>query len=56
MIQPDLAEGRLVQLSDIPVLEDFDYYLTQSQMTDRDAARRRARLLFLEWVEDQRSR
>jgi len=56
MIQSDLVEGRLVQLSDIPVLEDFDYYLTQSQMTDRDAARRRARLLFLEWVEDQRSR
>lgn len=56
MIQPDLAEGRLVQLSDISVLENFDYYLTQSSLTSRDAPRRKARQAFLSWIEDERRR
>lgn len=54
MIQPDLAEGRLVQLSDIPVLEGFDYYLTQSALTPRDAPRLKARQAFLSWIAAQR--
>lgn len=56
MIQPDLAEGRLVQLSDVSVLENFDYYLTQSDLTPRDASRRKARQAFLSWIEEQRAR
>ncbi|MGP9805347.1 LysR family transcriptional regulator [Paracoccus sp. NSM] len=56
MIRPDLAEGRLVQLSDLSVLEDFDYYLTQSQLTEGDAARRKARRTFLDWIEAERER
>jgi len=50
MIQPDLAEGRLVQLSEISVLESFDYYLTESGMIPVDNARRRARHAFLSWI------
>jgi DNA-binding transcriptional LysR family regulator len=55
MIQPDLAAGHLVQLSDISVLEEFDYYLTQSNLTPRDAGRRKARQTFLSWIEDART-
>lgn len=33
MIGPDLDQGRLVRLSDISVLEGFDYYLTRSTET-----------------------
>ncbi|WP_323717242.1 LysR substrate-binding domain-containing protein [Paracoccus aminovorans] len=55
MIKPDLAEGRLVPLSDIFVLEDFDYYLTQSGMVPMDAARRRARQAFLSWIEAEQA-
>lgn len=55
MIQPDLAAGHLVQLSDISVLDAFDYYLTQSSLTPRDAGRRRARQIFLSWIEDARA-
>ena len=54
MIRPDLAEGRLVQLSDIPVLEEFDYYLTQSALTPRDAPRIKARQAFLSWIAAER--
>lgn len=53
MIRPDLAAGRLVQLSQISVLEGFDYYLTQSSLTPRDATRRRARQAFLSWIEEE---
>jgi len=35
MIQPDLAEGRLVQLSDVSVLENFTDYLTPSDLTEK---------------------
>lgn len=56
MIQPDLAAGHLVQLSDISVLDEFDYYLTQSNLTPRDSGRRRARQIFLSWIDDERSR
>lgn len=56
MIQPDLAEGRLVQLSDISILENFDYYLTQSSLTPRDATRRKARQTFLAWIEAEQGR
>lgn len=55
MIGPDLAEGRLVQLSEISVLEEFDYYLTQSDLTPRDPVRGRARRAFLSWIEDERA-
>lgn len=55
MIQPDLAEGRLIQLSDISVLENFDYYLTQSSMTPVDATRRRARQAFLAWLKAEQA-
>lgn len=54
MIGPDLAEGRLVQLSDIAVLDEFAYYLTQSDLTPRDAARRKARQAFLAWIDAER--
>lgn len=56
MIQPDLAAGHLVQLSDISVLDSFDYYLTQSNLTPRDSGRRRARQIFLSWIEDERAK
>lgn len=55
MIRPDLAEGRLVQLSGISVLEDFDYYLSQSDLTPRDPVRRKARKAFLSWIEDEQA-
>lgn len=55
MIQPDLAAGRLIQLSDVSVLEDFDYYLTQSDLTAQDAPRRKARRAFLTWIEHERT-
>lgn len=55
MIGPDLAEGRLLQLSEVSVLEDFDYYLTQSSLTPRDAARRKARQAFLSWIRSERA-
>ena len=55
MVQPDLAEGRLVQLSEISVLENFDYYLTESSMIPIDAARRRARQAFLSWIRAERA-
>ena len=56
MIQPDLAAGRLVQLSDISVLDEFDYYLIQSNLTPRDSGRRKARQIFLSWIDDERSK
>ncbi len=56
MIRPDLAEGRLIQLSDISVLESLDYYLTQSSLTPTDAARRRARQAFLSWIRSEQAK
>lgn len=50
MMGPDLAERRLVQLSEISVLEDLDYYLIQSSLTPRGAGRRKAREAFLAWI------
>ncbi len=55
MIRPDLAEGRLVQLSEIAVLESFDYYLTQSHMIPSDAPRRKARQTFLSWIRSEQA-
>ncbi|MFC3170135.1 LysR family transcriptional regulator [Paracoccus fontiphilus] len=55
MIGPDLAEGRLVQLSDVSVLEEFDYYLIQSGPTPRDPGRRKARQAFLSWVKAEQT-
>lgn len=55
MIRPDLAEGRLVQLSEVSVLDRFDYYLTQSELTRRDVAQRRARQVFLAWIRAERA-
>ncbi|MFC3170357.1 LysR family transcriptional regulator [Paracoccus fontiphilus] len=56
MIGPDLAEGRLVQLSDMSVLEEYDYYLIQSSLTPRDAGRRKAREAFLSWIRQEQAR
>lgn len=53
MIRPDLAEGRLVQLSEISVLEGFNYYLTQSDMVPLDPARHRARQALLSWIRSE---
>lgn len=55
MIQPDLAEGRLIQLSEISILESFDYYLTESHRTPVDGTRRRARQAFLSWLRSQQA-
>ena len=43
MIAPDLAQGRLVPLSDLSVLEDFGDDLTQHSLTPRDSGLRKAR-------------
>lgn len=54
MIAPDLAHGRLVRLSDITVLEDFEYYLIHSDRNpDTDIGTER-RNLFVEWLEEER--
>lgn len=50
IIEPDLAAGRLVRLSDIPVMEQFDYYLTRSDLTAPDGSRAKARQAFLDWL------
>ncbi|RCW88716.1 LysR family transcriptional regulator [Paracoccus lutimaris] len=55
MVRPDLAEGRLVQLSTISVLENFDYYLTQSGAPQLDGARRRARQTLLSWIRSEQA-
>lgn len=55
MIGPDLAEGRLVQLSGMSVLEEFDYYLVQSFLTPRDSGRRKARDAFLGWIRQEKT-
>lgn len=56
MIRPDLAAGHLVQLSEISVLDEFDYYLIQSNLTPRDSGRRKAREVFLSWIDDERTK
>ena len=56
MIGPDLAAGHLVQLSEISVLDEFDYYLIQSNLTPRDSGRRKAREIFLSWIDDERTK
>lgn len=53
MIGPDLAEGRLVQLSERSVLDEYNYYLIQSSQTLRDTGRRRAREAFLSWIKNE---
>ncbi|WP_333682741.1 LysR family transcriptional regulator [Pontibaca methylaminivorans] len=54
MIAPDLAEGRLVRLSDISVLENFDYYLIQSDRhPDREICAE-ARDVFVRWLDEER--
>ena len=50
MMGPDLAEGGLVQLLEVSVLDEFDCYLIQSNLTPRDAGRRKAREAFLAWI------
>lgn len=54
MIGADLAQGRLVQLSDVEVMETFDYWLIQSDLPPRDPPRQRARQLFLSWIMQER--
>ncbi|RJL16361.1 LysR family transcriptional regulator [Paracoccus siganidrum] len=55
MIATDLAEGALVRLSDIAVLEEFDYYLTISDAPVADEARLAARAAFIDWVLAERA-
>lgn len=54
MIQPDLAQGRLERLSNISVLEQFDYYLTQSDLTAQDRVRNKARKAFVTWLNGEK--
>lgn len=55
MIESDLAQGSLVQLSDMSVLDEFDYYLIQSSLTPREPGRRKAREAFLSWIRQEQS-
>ncbi|WJS87059.1 LysR substrate-binding domain-containing protein [Paracoccus sp. TOH] len=55
MVAPDLAEGRLVRLSDIAVLEQFDYYLTRSDAAPPNSDRIEARRVFVEWLMAERT-
>lgn len=48
MIRPDLDAGRLVQLSDVSVLEDHGYHLLTAQMDD--PARARDAQAFRDWA------
>lgn len=48
MIQPDIAAGRLVQLSDATVLEDYGYHLVTASMDD--PARARDARAFRDWA------
>lgn len=54
-IRSDLAEGRLVRLSDVSVLDGFDYNLSRSDLTPRDPVRRKARRAFLSWIDGGRA-
>lgn len=53
MIQPDLDSGRLVQLSEIVVLENFGYFLTISNLAQRRSAIADARKVFLNWLAEE---
>lgn len=55
MIAPDLAQGRLVPLSDLSVLEDFGDDLTQHSLTPRDSGLRKARQAFLAWIDQEKA-
>lgn len=48
MIRPDLDAGRLVQLSDVSVLEDYGYHLLTAEMDD--PARARDARAFRDWA------
>jgi DNA-binding transcriptional LysR family regulator len=39
MLQDDLESGRLIQLSDITVMESFNYYLVEHAISDTATAR-----------------
>lgn len=54
MIAPDLAHGRLVRMSDITVLEDFDYYLIHSDRTHDSINSAEARTMFEQWLDEER--
>lgn len=53
MIQPDLDQRRLIQLSDIAVLEDFGYFLTVSSFGERQSAAADARRIFIAWLAEE---
>lgn len=55
MIQPDLDTGRLVQLSEITVLDDCAYYLAISNLVQRRSAVANARTAFLDWLEKEQA-
>lgn len=55
MIAPDLMEGRLVRLSDITVLEDFNYYLIQSDRHPDRQICAEAREVFVNWLGEERA-
>lgn len=54
MIEPDLADGLLVKLSDLSVLDNFDYYVATSAKPIRNKSLSRMRQTFLNWLTDER--
>lgn len=54
MIEPDLADGRLIKLSDLSVLDNFDYYVATSAKPVRNKSLSRMRQTFLNWLTDER--
>lgn len=54
MIQPDLIAGRLVQLSDISVLEQFDYYLIQPDRHPDYEICAGTRDVFVRWLKEEK--
>lgn len=53
MIEPDLQDGRLVKLSDVSVLDEFDYYLMTPTLPAQTKAVARLRDTFLAWLKQQ---
>lgn len=53
MIEPDLSSGRLIKLSDVSVLDDFDYYVATSVLPTRRRSLSRMKHIFLRWVANE---
>lgn len=50
MIRPDIADGRLIQLSDITVLSEYSYFMTISDRSSGRGPVARSQRAFVEWV------